>query len=415
MMTRRTFILRSSMAASAPFLSACAPGSTPETPSTLIAYVGSRTTRERNARGRGITVWRVDQRTGSWEQIQLVEAEDGDPATSGNTIPVNPSFFTLDGSGRFLYAVHGDATQVSAFALDPATGHLTLVNMVDTGRRNPVHLSLDPSGRWLVVAHLAPPGSVTSLPIRGDGSLGAVTGVLELPGTPGPHKSAQVGPNPHHTPFDLTGRWIVIPDRGLDRVFVAQLDPATGRLTLNDPGWATTRELDGPRHVAFHPGLPYAYVVNELRSTVTTYRWDAMAGTLTAQHVVSSTAPEMIGDSRGAEIAVAPSGRFVYASNRSGAGDSTPGGPEQDTIGVFRADERTGNLSPVGWVSTGGIRPRYFTFDPDGQRLYALNEVSDSVVGFTVDHDSGLLHPTGEVVATGSPVCLVIRRLTGGA
>jgi 6-phosphogluconolactonase len=408
--TRRRFLLGSSMLAAAPFLSACASSRTPSPPSTLVAYVGSRTTRERNARGHGITVWRVDQRAGSWEQIQLVEADDGDPATPGDSIPANPSFLTLDVAGRFLYAVHGDGTQVSAFGVDQATGILTLVNTVDTGRRNPVHLSVDPTGRWLVVAHLAPPGSVTSLPIGADGSLGAVTGVLELPGTPGPHKVSQLGPNPHHAPFDPTGRWIVIPDRGVDRIFVARLDPATGRLALGDPGWATARELDGPRHVAFHPALSYAYLVNELRSTVTTYRWDATAGTLAPQQIVSSTAPEMIGDSRGAEIAVAPSGRFVYASNRSGAGDGTPGGPDPDTIGVFRVDERTGNLTPAGWVSTQGIRPRFFCFDPDARRLYALNEVSDTIVGFDVDPELGLLHPTGEVVGTGSPVCLVFRR-----
>jgi 6-phosphogluconolactonase len=355
--TRRRFLVGSGVLAASPLLAA--PASASPTGS-LIAYVGSRTTKARNARGKGITVWRVTR--GAWEQFQLVEADDGDPTTPAgpDAIPINPSFLTLDAAGRFLYAVHGDATQVSAFAIEPKTGLLTRVNTVDTGRVNPVHLAADPTGRWLVVAHLTPPGSVTSLPIRADGSLGPVTSVLELPRTPGPHKTAQLGPNPHHTPFDLSGRWIVIPDRGVDRVFVAGLDPDTGRLALHD--WVTTREVDGPRHVAFNPVLPYAYVVNELRSTVTTYRWNAAAGTLSPHQTVSSTAPDMVGDSRAAEIAVAPSGRYVYVSNRSGAGDGTPGGPDPDTI-----------------------------------------------VGFTVDRGTGRLRPTGQVAATGSPVCIVFR------
>jgi 6-phosphogluconolactonase len=408
MATRRGFLFGSAaLAAATPFLAA--PASAAGGGGSLLAYVGARTTKARNAIGKGITVWRVTR--GGWEQLQLVAAEDDDPSTPNppNAIPINPSFLAFDPTGRFLYSVHGDSTKVSAFAIDQRTGLLTRLNTVDTGRNNGVHLAVDPTSRWLVVTHLNATGSVTTLPIAEDGSLGAVTGVLNPPGTPGPHRAAQTGPHPHHSPFDRSGKWVVVPDRGLDRVFVARLDPATGQLSLNDPGWATTREMDGPRHVAFNPTLPYAYVINELRSTVTAYRWDHRTGTLSPHRVVSATAPETIVDTRAGEIEVSPSGRFVYVSNRSGLGDDTPGTPDADTIGVYRVDRATGDLTAVGWVSTQGIRPRHFALTPDGSRLYAANEVTHTIVEFAADQGSGRLRPTGKVVDTGSPVCVVFR------
>ncbi|NYE35362.1 6-phosphogluconolactonase (cycloisomerase 2 family) [Nocardioides cavernae] len=377
----------------------------------LIAYVGSRTTRQRNARGAGITVWRVPAgHGGPWELLQTVTADDNDPTTPtpADAVPVNPSFVVLSDDQRFLYAVHGDSTKVSAFAVDPRSGTLSLLDTVDCGRPNPVHLAIDPSGRWLVVAFLTAPGAVLVLPRNADGSLGAVTSTLELPGTPGPHKTQQLGPNPHHVVFDPTGRWLAVADRGVDRVFVAALDATTGALSLNDPGWAQVREIEGPRHIAFHPHRPHAYLVNELRSTVTTFDWNSSAGTLEATQVVPSHAPTFVGDTRGAEIAVSPSGRYVYASNRSGAGDNTPGGPDPDTIGVFEV-RRSGHLEPVGWVSTEGIRPRFFGVDPTGHRLFVANEVTDTVVGFSLDGGGRVLRRMGVVARTASPTTIAWR------
>ncbi|WP_217576573.1 lactonase family protein [Streptomyces sp. GbtcB7] len=417
--SRRTVLLASAgstlaLATTAPTATAATHASTSSAPRgrspVQYAYVGSRTTRQRNARGAGITVWRVDPRHASWDLLQTVPADDGDTTTPTppGAIPVNPSFLVLNHDGTCLYAVHGDATTISAFAVDTAHGTLTPLNTIDVGRRNPVHLTLDPTGNWLAVAFLAPPGSVVTLPVLSDGSLGAAAGVLELPGTPGPHKTQQLGPNPHHVVFDPAGRWLVIPDRGQDRVFVAALDTTTGTLTLNDPGWVQTRELEGPRHIAFHPHRPLAFLVNELRSTVHTYEWNAEAGTLTPVQVLASAEASMTGDTRAAEIAVSPGGTHVFASNRSGAGDSTTGGPEPDTIGVF-AVERHGGLKPVGWVSTKGIRPRFFGLEPSGRRLFAANEVTDTVVGFDLDADGRHLRPLGIVAETGSPTSIVWR------
>ncbi|ELS51116.1 lactonase family protein [Streptomyces viridochromogenes] len=358
-----------------------------------VAYVGSRTTAAREGRGKGIEVYDVSPAGGDWTLLQTVELD-------------NPTFLAVDRTQRYLYAVHGDFTYVSAYRIAPETRLLTPLGRQETGGRNPVHLAVDPSNRFLVVANHSS-GTVATLPLLDDGGVGPVADVLSFPGTPGPHHTEQTGAKPHHVPFSPDGRFIVVPDKGLDRVFAVTLDAESGKLAPGPVPSVAAREMAGPRHIAFHSNLPYAYTIDELRSTVTAYRWDAERGALEALQIVSSTEPSMTGDSRGGEIAVSPDGRFVYASNRSGAGDSTPGGPAPDSIGIFAVSVRTGTLRPVEWTSTAGIRPRFFCFGPDGRRLYAANERSHTIVAFDIDRDSGRLRPTGQVVRTGSPVCVL--------
>ncbi|MFJ9558443.1 lactonase family protein [Streptomyces fuscichromogenes] len=358
-----------------------------------VAYVGSRTTAAREGKGKGIEVYDVSADGDTWTLIQTVELD-------------NPTFLITDRSRRHLYAVHGDFTYVSAYRIDPQSRLLTPLGRQETGGRNPAHLAVDPTNRFLVVANHSS-GTLATLPILDDGGLGPVTDLLTCSGTPGPHRTEQTGAKPHHVPFSPDGRFVVVPDKGLDRIFTVTLDPASGKLALGPVPSVAAREMTGPRHIAFHPHLPYAYSVDELRSTVTTYRWDAERGALQALQILSSTESSMTGDSRGGEIAVSPDGRFVYASNRSGAGDSSPGGPDPDTIGVFKVSSRDGTLSPVEWTSTQGIRPRFFCLSPDGRRFYAANERSHTIISFDVDRDSGRLRPTGQVVHTGSPVCVL--------
>ncbi|WNM34786.1 lactonase family protein [Streptomyces sp. Li-HN-5-11] len=365
-----------------------------------VAYVGSRTTAAREGKGKGIEVHDVSADGTTWRLLQTVKLD-------------NPTFLAVDHTRRYLYAVHGDFTYVSAYRIAPGTGLLTALGRQETGGRNPAHLAVDPSNRFLIVANHSS-GTVASLPLLDDGSLGPVVDLLPLPGDPGPHRTEQTGSKPHHVPFSPDGRHVVVPDKGVDRVFTLTLDADSGKLSLGPRPWVATREMTGPRHIAFHPHLPFAYTVDELRSTVTTYAWDAGRGALEPLQILPSTSPATTGDSRGGEVAVSPDGRFVYVSNRSGAGDSTPGGPEPDTIGVFEVSGRDGTLKPVGWTSTEGIRPRFFCLSPDGRRLYAANERSHSIVVFDVDRVNGRLRPTGTVVRTGSPVCVLLLRPTGG-
>ena len=346
----------------------------------MFAYVGSRTTRERNARGEGISVFKVDPQSRSLELVQVVGGL------------VNPSFLALNRKQDLLYAVHGDQQEASAFRVLP-DGTLALIGSRYCGGKNPVHLALDPSERYLVVSnHLS--SNLAVMSIEPGGALGPVCQVVELPGTPGPHRHEQPFAKPHFNPFDPDGKFVVVPDKGVDRVFVYRFD--SGKLVPAETPWVDTREAAGPRHLAFHPREPYAYVVNELDSTVTAYRFDAAAGKLQAMQVVSALPDTYTGNSRASEIAIDAAGRTLYASNRA-----------HDSIAVFDIASSTGRLAFVEATPSGGCTPRYFALTPDGRSMFVLNEDSDSIVSFAVDKTSGRLAPTGKSTRCGSPVCLI--------
>jgi 6-phosphogluconolactonase len=355
---------------------------------TVFAYVGCRTTKERNARGEGINVYRVDPATGAWTHVQLLKDL------------VNPSFLAFDAKQRFLYSVHGDSGEVSAFGIDGATGEISFLNQQSTGGKNPVHLTVDPTNRYLLVANYAT-GSLATLPIGSDGKLDDMTSLAELPGTPGPHKVEQASSHPHNIPYDADRGFLVVPDNGLDRVFVFKLDPNDGKLVPNDPPSVVTRSGSGPRHVVFHPTAGYAYVVNELDSTVTAYAYDRAKGVLEPRQILTTLPAAFTGENRAAGIGITPTGRFLYASNRG-----------HNQIAIFAIDQATGLLTPAGWESTQGKMPRFFTLDLSGEFLYAANEATDTIVGFRVDGTSGKLTPIGTVVQTGSPVCIVFRTIS---
>jgi 6-phosphogluconolactonase len=348
----------------------------------MYAYVGSFTTAQRKAHGDGIHVYRADPATGAWTQVQHL----GDL--------VNPSYLALSHDQRFLYSVHGDEDYATAFALDPVTGQAKLLNRAATGGKNGVREAVDPSGKFLVMANYAS-GSVAVLPIAPDGSLKDQHQLVPLPGEPGPHKVEQMSSHPHDIVFDPSGRFVLVPDKGLDRVFVFRFDAATGRLAPTEQGSVKSRPGAGSRHLAFHPKLPIVWVLNELDSTIATYQFDTERGALKALQVMSTLPPDFTGYSTTAEIAVSPDGHFVYGSNRG-----------HDSVTIFAANPE-GLLSVVGWQPTQGSSPRFIGLDPAGHFLYAANEQGDTVVTFRVDGSSGKLTPTGQVIKNGSPVTIV--------
>ena len=350
-----------------------------------FAYVGCYTSKERNGRGEGITVYRVEPGSGPWTQVQLVKDL------------VNPSWLALDRRQRFLYAAHGDGTEATAFRIDEQTGQLTVLNRQPTDGKNGVRLIVDPSNRFIVLANYAS-GTVAVLPIKPDGSLAPLSDLAAIPGKPGPHRTRQESSHPHDTLFERQGRFVVVPDLGLDAVFVYKLDTARGKLVANDPPSVASRPGAGPRHVDFHPSKPYAYVINELDSTITTYRVDPERGELKPVQVITTLPPDFTGSSTTSEVAVAPSGRFVYGSNRG-----------HDSLAIFAVDETTAVLAPIGWEPTQGKSPRFFAIDPSGTLLYAANLDSDTIVTFRVDQATGKLTPTGQIVKTGSPSSIVFR------
>jgi 6-phosphogluconolactonase (cycloisomerase 2 family) len=354
--------------------------------STAHAYVGSYTTEKRHGRGDGIHVFRIDTETGAWTHIQHV----------GNL--VNPSFLIVSRDQRFLYSVHGDERYATSFAVDRESGHLTLLGQANTGGSNGVRQAIDASGKFMVVANYGS-GTVAVLPVQQDGRLANFTQLVALEGQPGPHRIEQSSSHPHDIVFDPTGRFVLVPDKGLDRVFVFQFDHATGTLSPTEQGAVITRAGSGPRHGAFHPKLPVVWVLNELNSTTVTYRWDA--GALHPIQVLPSLPCDFTGDNTGAEIIVSADGRYVYCSNRG-----------HDSIVIYAADQKTGLLTSLGWVSTQGKTPRFIALDPSQRFLYAANEQGDSIVTFRVEHTTGRLTPTGHDVRSATPVAIAF---SGGA
>ncbi|MDR6584307.1 hemagglutinin [Herbaspirillum sp. BH-1] len=370
-------------------LSGCAVGTTNQGVATpvnsrgnaMFAYVGSRTTRERNARGDGISVYKVDLTNGNLELVQLVKDL------------VNPSFLTLSRDGQYLYTVHGDLSDISAFKVDRATGKLTFINRKSTHGKNPVHLAIDPTGKYVVVSnHLG--SSLAVLPIAADGSLQEMSQLVTLEGPIGPHRVEQKLSKPHFNPFDPSGRFVIVPDKGLDRTFSFQF--ADGKLVPAVKPFVVARETSGPRHIVFHHRLPTAYVVNELDSTVTTYAYSTADGSLEPRQILSTLPETFTGNSRASEIEIDRSGQFLFASNRG-----------YDSIAGFFIDPQTGLLRAGAVTQSAGKTPRFFTITPDNRYLYALNEDSDTIVAFTLDQRTAALKPTGFSVASGSPVCMI--------
>jgi 6-phosphogluconolactonase (cycloisomerase 2 family) len=350
----------------------------------MFAFIGCFTTAHRKARGKGISVYRIDASSGPSNNWSLIEVYE--------TI-ANPGYVALDSQQRFLYASHGDGDTVSAYAVDPQTRKLTFLNQQQSCGDNGPHLIVDPSDHFVVVAN--GPG-IAVLPINADGSLAPATDAVVPPGKEGPYKREQgLGAHPHQVVFDPAGRFLVAPDKGVDATHIYRLDAAGGKLVPNDPPFVKSRYGAGPRHLSFHPSRPFAYLINELDSSVTTCQWDGVRGVLTPVHIIPTTPPMFVGDNTGAEIAVAPSGKFVYVSNRG-----------HNSIATFAVDARDATLARAAWEPTQGRKPRFFTLDPAGEKLYVANEDSDTIVAFGLDAASGKPVPTGLIIHTGSPSCI---------
>jgi 6-phosphogluconolactonase (cycloisomerase 2 family) len=343
----------------------------------MFVYVGGYTTPDRDGRGNGVNVYRIDPASGAWTHLQLVDGLE------------NPSLFTLSRDNTRLYAVHGGRNLLSAFSIDRSSGRLSLLNQQDCGGNNPVDSALDPTERFLVVGNYGS-GTVAVMPIAEDGRLQPVSQSVTLTGTPGPDPHHQASSHPHAVIFDPSGRFVVVPDKGFDRTFFFRL--SDGCLTATEQGSIASRAGAAPRHAAFHRFLPILYVNNELDSTVTVFRWDADTGRADESQTVTTIPDGHEGRNTTAEIVASACGRYLYVSNRG-----------QDSIVRYSVDPTNGHLAYAGHTPTGGRRPRFFAIDPAGRYLFAANQDSDDITGFRLDPATGTPVSTGLLVKIGSP------------
>ena len=350
----------------------------------LLVYIGTYTRGE----SKGIYIYKMDLDSGALTPVGVIDAGP------------NPSFLAVHPDHRFLYAVNeiaeyeGEKTgSIAAFSIDPTTGRLDFLNRQTSQGALPCHLVVDAAGKNVLLANYIG-GSVSVLPILDGGKLGRATSVRQHQGS-SVNPSRQTGPHAHSINLDRANRFAVTADLGLDKVLVYRFEGATGKLTPNDPPSVSLKAGAGPRHFAFHPSKPYAYVINELDSTVTTFTYDSNLGVLESIQTLSTLPERFEGVSHTAEVQVHPSGRFAYGSNRG-----------HDSIAMFKVDDATGKLTSIGHEPTGGKTPRNFGIDPSGRYLIAANQDSDTLVVFRIDPAAGRLQSTGIVIDVPAPVCV---------
>lgn len=338
--------------------------------------------------GKGIYVAELDRATGKLSPPQL----------AGEA--VNPSFLAIHPTKKFLYAVgevsdfEGKKTGgVSAFAIDPKSGALKLINQASSGGAGPCHLTVDATGKDVLVANYGG-GSVACLPINDDGSLRPASSFIQHEGS-SVDKQRQQGPHAHSINIDAANRYAIAADLGLDKLLVYRFDPAQGKLTPNDPPSVALPAGGGPRHFAFHPDRQHAYACNEMLSTVSALSYDPKLGILKELQTISTLPAGGHPGNSTAEVRVHPSGKFVYVSNRG-----------HDSIAMFAVDAATGKLTPLGHESTRGKVPRNFNIDPSGKYLLAANQDSANIVVFEIDAEQGTLKPTGSEINVSRPVCV---------
>jgi len=366
-------------------LSGCVRPASSGSPKDYLLYIGTNVADEQAST---IFLYRVSGSTGT--MVRVSEQRGG----------ASPTYLTMAPGHRFLYAVSETQTfrgapggSVSAFAVDPGTGGLKLLNQQPSNGASPCYISLDRTGKAALVANYMS-GNVSELPVAADGQLGPPT--TDQQTGRGPHKN-QNASHAHCLLPDPANKFAFAVNLGTDQVIGYRLDPASGQLTRQPAPAFVAKPGAGPRHLVFHPNGKQAYLINELNSTVTALAYDATAGQFRELQTLSALPAGYTGENSCADIHVSPNGLFLYASNRG-----------HNSIAVFAIDSGNGTLVPIQDVDTQGKTPRNFTLDPAGRLLLVANQNSNNVVSYRVDPQSGLLTPTGQSTEVPSPMFLQV-------
>ena len=351
--------------------------------SSRLVYFGTYTRKD----SKGIYLSRFDPATGA-----LAPATFAAAGTNPTFIARHPRLPVLYSIGECKNEAGGTEGALFAFSIDPATGALTALNSIPAGGPTLCYLQVAPTGRTILVSSYGG-GYVASYSLSDDGRLGARVSFVKHSGK-GPHPQQDAA---HAHCIDLApgGRLALSCDLGADKIIPYRFDPESGALTLNDKPH-DTRPGAGPRHLAFHPNGRFVYVINELDSTLLAFSLDE-SGTLREIQSVDTIPEDFVGRRWGAEVAVHPSGKFLYASNRA----------DHESLSLFTIAESSGRLTFVAHVHEGIKHPRHFAIDPSGRWLLCASHDTDNVSIFAIDPGSGRLSPTGRQISVPSPVCIL--------
>ncbi len=351
----------------------------------LLVYVGTYTSQSKSE---GIYLYGLDLSDGSLKRLGVTRGVR------------DPSYLALDRARRFLYAVEeleefegAKSGAVSAFEINRTDGSLRFVNRQASKGGAPCYVTADARGRFVLVANYTG-GSVAVLPVRKGGGLAKAADVKQDSGS-GPVRERQEGPHAHCVVLDPPNRHAYSCDLGADKVLIYDFDSRRGKLAPAAQPFVSLKPGAGPRHLTFDRAGRFAYVLNELASTVTVFARERAKGALQELNTYTLLPADFRGENTGADIHLTPDGRFLYCSNRG-----------HDSIALFRVEARTGALQTAGHTPTGGKTPRNFAVDPSGRFLLVANQRSDSVVTFRIDPSTGALKATGRAAEIPSPVCL---------
>jgi len=350
-----------------------------------MLYVGTYSGKE----SMGIYLFAMDPATGGLEPRGLAaEAR-------------NASFLCVAPGRRAVYAVSEVGTyegqpsgSVSAFAIDPASHRLTLLNTRASGGPGTCYVSTDPEEAFVLAANFGG-GSVRMFPVRDDGSLDEGSVVQRhAPGVDARGRPTQ--PFAHSIIVDPTGRYALAADMGTDRIYVYRIDREAKTLVPHDPPVVECAAGSGPRHLAFHPTAAVLFAINEKQLSITSFSFDAARGRLEPLETVPllprGRAP---GNATAAEVAVHPSGRFVLGSVRG-----------HNSVSVLAFDEAARRLTAVGNVTDTIDKPRNFVIDPGGRFVLVGNQGRGTITVFRLDPQTGELTRVGDPMPCPAPVCL---------
>ncbi|MFD2248398.1 lactonase family protein [Pontibacter ruber] len=351
-----------------------------------MVYVGTYAKPDQES----IFLYHLDTETGELTRVSAFKAGE------------NPSYLALDKQRRYLYAVNEtgnyqgkNSGAVSAFAINQQTGDLSLLNKVASEGGAPCHISLDEPGKTVMVANYTG-GNVAAFAVQENGTLAAAASVQQHKGS-GPTERQQA-PHAHYITPSPRGKYAFAVDLGADQVLGYRLGAGNAALTPNEPAVAfATAPGAGPRHMVFHPNGRYAYVINELNSTMVALAFDDSKGTFSELQTISTLPSDFEGKSYCAAVKVSPDGKFLYGSNRG-----------HNSIVVYAIDANTGKLTLVQHQDTGGNWPRDFTIDLTGNIMLVANERSGNIVSYKINKLSGKLSPAGHEVEVPKPVCLQV-------
>ncbi|MGW8316017.1 MAG: lactonase family protein [Bacteroidales bacterium] len=384
MKSRRIFLLWL-LGASIRWLGACS-GPT-QTASSLKFYVGSSNT----SLARSIFLCEFDPQQGT---LSVLDSFSG---------ALGPSYLAFSPDHSRLYSIDDtmadsmvNSMQVTSFMVDRDNDRLTFLNSQPSGGMGPCHVYCDPEGTFLFAANYNS-GSVAAFPLDQEGRILPASSVMQSEGS-GPVEGRQEGPHTHYVTLDPTGKRLLSPDLGSDRILLFDFDASTGALTPHpeQPFFSLTPGT-GPRHLVFHPEGRSLYIAGELNATVTACSFDPEHGVLAALNTLSTVKPSHTGSKYPAAIRISPDGRFVYVSTR---------GDVSSCITTYRV-EADGSLSLVEVVEGVPGWPRDFNIDPSGHYLLAAGERSDFIEVYDLDTNTGRLSDTGITLSLPAPGCIL--------